>query len=183
MRYINDNGEYYDGGSIVIGDRRYVSPSEEIILLAGYHPYVPPELTEEQILERARDVKLDEITRYDESDNVNIFYLVGQPLWLDAQTRQTLRISVESYRDMGYDTVTKWFNGQRFTFPTDSWIDMLNALEIYAAEALNITEMHRTAVMQLETLEEIEAYDITTNYPEVLNLSVEIMTKTGNNNN
>lgn len=182
-QYINDNGEFYNGGSIVIGDRRYLSPNEEILLLAGYHLYVPPELTEEQLLEQARDNKLYEITNYDESSNVNIFYLVGQPMWLDSQTRQTLRISIESYRDMGYDTVTKWFNGQHFTFPISSWISMLNALEIYAAEALNVTEMHRAAVSQLETVEEIEAYDITTGYPEVLNLSVETMIKAGQNNN
>ena len=36
-QYINDNNEYYDGISVVIGDTRYVSPSEELILQAGYH--------------------------------------------------------------------------------------------------------------------------------------------------
>ena len=60
---------------------------------------------------------------------------------------------------------------------------MLVALEVYAAEALNATEMHRSAVRHLETREEIEAYDFTTGYPEVLNLSAETMAKAGQNNN
>ena len=86
-RYINDNGEYYDGGSIVIGDRRYLSPSEDIILQAGYHLVVEPELTQEELLEQAKMDKIVEIDMYDQSDEVNLFYLAGQPMWLDAQTR------------------------------------------------------------------------------------------------
>jgi hypothetical protein len=50
---------------------------------------------------------------------------------------------------------------------------MLNALEVYAAEALNVTESHKAAVNALTTIEEIEQYDITTGYPEKLNLTQE----------
>ena len=172
-RYINDSGEYYNGGSIVIGDRRYLSPSEEILAQAGYHPVVEPEPTEEELLERAKADKVMEIERYDQSDAVNLFYLAGQPMWLDAQTRQTLRISIESYAAMGRETATKWFGGHQFTFPTDVWLTMLNALEVYAAEALNVTESHKADVMALDSIEAVEAYDITAGYPEKLNLTTE----------
>ena len=165
--YINDNGEYYNGRSVIYDGNLYISPTEEIILLAGYH------LVEEDPVEVARREKLRDIRIYDSSASVNEFYLVGQPMWLDAKTRQTLRISIESYRDMGYEQVTKWFGGQRFTFPTNAWIEMLNALEVYAAEALNVTEQHRAEVSALDNVEDIEAYDITAGYPEKLNLTVE----------
>ena len=176
-RYINDNGEYYDGGSIVIGDRRYLSPSEEILAQAGYHPVVEPEPTEEELLERAKADKVMEIEMYDQSDAVNLFYLAGQPMWLDAQTRQTLRISIESYVAMGRETATKWFGGHQFTFPTDVWLEMLNALEVYAAEALNVTEMHKSNINNMTNIQDIEQYDITIGYPEKLNLSVEFLQK------
>lgn len=172
-RYINDSGEYYDGGSIVIGDTRYLSPSEEIILLAGYHLVVEPEPTDEELLERAKADKVMEIEMYDQSDAVNQFFLAGQPMWLDAQTRQTLRISIESYQAMGMEQVTKWFGGHQFTFPIEVWLTMLNALEVYAAEALNVTESHKAAVGELDNIEDVDDYDITTGYPEKLNLSTE----------
>ena len=94
-------------------------------------------------------------------------------MWLDAQTRQTLRISIESYQAMGIDNVTKWFGGQQFTFPIQAWLTMLNALEVYAAEALNVTEAHKAAVQAMTNLEDIQNFDVTTGYPEKLNLSSE----------
>lgn len=169
-QYINDNNEYYDGISVVIGDTRYVSPSEELILQAGYHKVEEPQADP---LELARGNKLMAIEDYDQSDNVNQFFLGGVPMWLDAPTRQQLRISIEAYQATGAETVTKWFGGQQFTFPTSAWLQMLNALEVYAAEALNVTEAHKAAVMAMDNVEDIEAYDITAGYPEKLNLTTE----------
>lgn len=169
-QYINDNNEYYDGISVVIGDTRYVSPSEELILQAGYHKVEEPQADP---LELARGNKLMAIEDYDQSDNVNQFFLGGVPMWLDAPTRQQLRISIEAYQATGAETVTKWFGGQQFAFPTSAWLQMLNALEVYAAEALNVTEAHKAAVMAMDNVEDIEAYDITQGYPEKLNLTTE----------
>lgn len=170
-QYINDNGEFWDGSSVVIDGMRYISPSAEILARAGYHEYVAPEPTEEELLGRAKADKLMEIEAYDESDAVNEFLLAGQPLWLDAQTRQQLRISIEAYKAQGAETVTKWFGGQQYTFPTSAWLSMLNALEVYAAEALNVTEAHRSQVMAMTSIADVEAMDITQGYPEKLNLT------------
>ena len=171
--YINEQGQFWDGQSIVIDDVRYINPSAEILAQAGYTIYEPPEMTDEQLLENARDEKIMEIEDYDNSPNVNLFYLAGQPLWLDAQTRQQLRISIEAYQATGAQQVSKWFGGQQYTFPTQVWLQMLNALEVYAAEALNTTEAHLAAVNNLQTIEEIQNYDYTANYPEKLNLTTE----------
>jgi hypothetical protein len=45
---------------------------------------------------------------------------------------------------------------------------MLVLLEIYASEALNTTERHKIAINALQTIEDVEAYDYTTGYPEKL---------------
>ena len=121
----------------------------------------------------AKRAKLMDINVYDQSDNVNIFYLAGQPLWLDAQTRQTLRTSIEAYQAANSQTVTKWFGGQEYTFPTTLWLTMLNALEVYAAEALNVTESHKAAVLALNDIEDVEGYDYTAGYPTVLNMDAQ----------
>ena len=168
MRYINNNGEFYNGSSIVIGDIRYFSPNEELLAQAGYFPYTPPEPSDETKFVAAKAEKLAQIENYDNSPNVNVFYLNDSPLWLDANTRQQLRTSINAYQSAGAETVTKWFNGQQFTFPTSVWVQMLNALEIYAAEALNVTESHFSAVSAIDNIEDLNAYDITLGYPEKL---------------
>jgi hypothetical protein len=45
---------------------------------------------------------------------------------------------------------------------------MLVALEVYAGDALNVTEAHKAAVNALETIEEVDNFDITVGYPEKL---------------
>lgn len=172
-QWINDNNEYYNGRSIVYDGQLIINPTEEILTEAGYHEVIPPAPTSEELLEQAKVEKFAEIDGYDQSDAVNIFYLAGQPMWLDAQTRQTLRISIESYQAMNIENVTKWFGGQQFTFPTTAWLTMLNALEVYAAEALNVTESHKAAVNALTTIQDVEDYDITDGYPEPLNLTTQ----------
>ena len=166
-QYINDNGEFWDGKAVTIGDKTYISPSEEVLAQAGYHEYVPT-YTAEELLSMAKSSKLAEIETYDQSDAVNSFTLGDAPMWLDAPTRQQLRISIEAYQAQGIETVTKWFGGQEFTFPCQSWLQMLALLEVYAAEVLNVTEAHKAAVIALDTIAAVEAYDITAGYPQPL---------------
>ncbi len=177
-KIINGEQVFFQGNVLYTDNATIINPTHEMMLEDGWLVYEQPEypeLTEEQLLEEVRHQKLDDIDDYDRSNQVNIFYLAGQPMWLDAQTRQTLRISIESYASLGREVVTKWFNGASFTFSTEAWLQMLNALEIYAAEALNVTESHKAYINSLNNIEDIEAYDITQGYPEKLNLSVEFL--------
>lgn len=168
----NDEGEIWNGRSIVLDNRVYISPSDEILIRAGYHKLEP---ATPDPLDIAKADKLNEIDEYDQSIAVNIFYLSGQPMWLDAQTRQQLRTNIDAYQGMGIENVSKWFNGQEYTFPVNIWLTMLNALEVYAGEALNVTEQHKAEVLSLQSIEEVEQYDITVGYPEILNLTPAIL--------
>lgn len=126
--------------------------------------------TAEELLERARANKLAELEAYDSSDNVNSFTLNGNQMWLDYQTRQQLRTSIEAYQAQGIEQVTKWFNGVQFTFPTATWLYMLNLLEVYASDALNVTESHKAAINSLDSIEDVEEYDFTIGYPNKIAL-------------
>lgn len=56
-QYIKDN-EIYDGKSIVVGDRRYISPSEAILLANGYTKVEEEAATHEPTIEeRTRPFK------------------------------------------------------------------------------------------------------------------------------
>jgi hypothetical protein len=91
-------------------------------------------------------------------------------MWLDAQTRQQLRISLDAMRDAGRETVTKWFDGVEYTYPIEVWYRMLNAVEVYAADALNVTELHRRDLQEIDNLDDLEIYDYTIGYPNKLEL-------------
>lgn len=173
-RYYKEvNGEmvFFTGNVLYTDEASILNPSHEQMLAAGWRVYVEPEPTAEEMLKQAKAEKLAEIAAYDSSENVNVFFLGGYPMWLDPSTRQTLRISIESYQAMGISEVIKWFGGRQYTFPAQTWLAMLNALEVYAGDALNATERHRVTVSSLESIDEVEQYDITTGYPEPLNLT------------
>ena len=46
---------------------------------------------------------------------------------------------------------------------------MINTVENYAGVCQTVTEEHRDAVQALESVEDVEAYDYTTDYPSKIN--------------
>ena len=164
---INDQTVFFAEPLIHDGMQTF-NPTEEMILAAGWQEWQEPEPSESELLAQAIENKLADIVNYDKSASVNSFRIGNKDLWLDAALRQQLRTSIEAYKAMGRESATKWFDGVEYTFPVDTWLGMLNALEVYAAEALNATESHKVAVKELTTIQEVEEYDITADYPEKL---------------
>jgi len=173
MRYKRNNeivtvGDFctiHSKGVIFIG-----RPTAEQLESWGFTLIEEHQPTAEELLEQARANKLAELEAYDNSDSVNSFTLNGVPMWLDYATRQQLRTSIEGYQAQGAEQVTKWFNGVQFTFPTATWLYMLNLLEVYASDALNVTESHKAAINSLGSIEDIEEYDFTVGYPNKIEL-------------
>jgi hypothetical protein len=143
-------------------------PSEQRLTEWGFIEWVEPTPTPEQLLQRAKSAKIAELEAYDASDAVNSFSVNGKTMWLDAQTRQQLRISLDAMQQAGRGTVTKWFDGEQYTYPIDVWYYMLAQVEVYAADALNVTESHKAAINALDDIEDVEAYDYTVGYPDKL---------------
>ena len=164
--------EWYTEGQSVT---RYINgslfsgiPSVELLTEWGFEEWVEPTPTPEELLARAKANKIAELEAYDASEAVNSFTVGGVEMWLDAPTRQQLRISLDACYTMGRESASKWFNGVQYTFPINAWYQMLTALEVYAADALNATESHRAAINGLDTIEAVEEYDFTTDYPSKL---------------
>lgn len=160
--------EFLEGNVIMIGTTSIVNPTEEQLAAAGWLEWVEPEPSDEEKLQRAKVEKLLQIDNYDSSSNVECFFINGVPMWLGHELRQQIKTSVEAYKTNGNTEVTKIFNGMEFTFPCDTWLSMLAALEIYAAEALNTTERHKIAVNACTTVQEVIDYDYTAGYPAKL---------------
>ena len=172
---ITTNKWYYEGQSITYNIENGVFsgvPTEEQLTEWGFEEQVelvPPELTEEELLEKAKIEKIQEIEQYDSSEDVNSFILGKVSMWLTVEERQQIATQITANETIGRDTMTRWFGGQSFTFPIETWKSMLIALEVYAGDALNVTEEHKAVVNSLLTIQDIEDFDITEGYPTKLN--------------
>ena len=128
--------------------------------------------TDEERLAFAKEMLTREIAAHDTSSAVNGFSLNGLTVWLDKDTRMGLMNSTTIAKNMGQETTTVWFGGISLTIPCDTAIGMLSALEMYALECFNVTAGHKAAVQVLTSVDEVAAYDYSTNYPEQISLSV-----------
>ena len=120
------------------------------------------------VLPAVKDYRIAQIDNYDKSSAVNTFYLGILPMWLNVSERQQLATQISANEAVGRDNMTKWFGGIEFAFPIDAWKQMLVALEVYAGDALNVTEMHKSEVAAIEDTDEAIAYDLTQGYPDKL---------------
>lgn len=123
-------------------------------------------------LARAKREVLKKIDAYDTSSAVNGFSLNGATVWLDKSTRVGLMNSTTITKAMGKPTTTLWLGESKMEVPCDTAIQLLSALEMYALECFNVTAAHKKAVSELNSIEEVEKYDITAGYPVQLRMEV-----------
>lgn len=119
-------------------------------------------------LEQAKSDKIAEIIAYDTSSSVNSFLLNDKQRWLDIDLRRSLSYSTNILKVDGEKTVDIWFDTECKTMDIDNALYMLKELEIYAKQTNNVTHQHRAEVMDLTSIEDVEAYDVTKGYPEKL---------------
>ena len=140
-------------------------PSVEQLYQWGFEEWVEPSPTPEQLLERAKANKIAELEAYDQSDAVDGFTIDGNTMWLTVEERQQIATQISANEAVGRADMTRWFNGISYTFPLATWKQMLVALEVYAGDAINVTEAHKAAINALTTVKAVEGYDFTLNYP------------------
>lgn len=146
--------------------KQIINPTEEMILADGWVEYIAP-VYEKTIEDYKRDKK-DEILHFDSSEEVNIFYIQGLPVWLDKATRAGLKLRFEAEIAMGKTDTVLWYNGMQFPLYLEQAIQMLYAIEVYASACYDNTQRHLAAIDNLETIEDIENYDYRSDYPEKL---------------
>ena len=171
-RYYNSTTKewYTEGNSItrkIDGGVFSGIPSVEQLESWGFEEWVEPTPTPEELLARAKANKIAELEAYD-ANEVNSFSVNGKDMWLDHDLRQQLRISLDALGHARRENVTKWFDGLEYTYPIDVWYYMLGLVEVYASDALNVTESHKAAINALTSVSEVEEYNFQSGYPEKL---------------
>lgn len=145
------------------------NPTHEMLIEDGWELYVTPEPTEEQLFNDAKRQKNIEINNYDSSDEINIFYIQGLPVWLDKATRAGLKLRFEAELAMGRTDTTLWYDNMQFPLSLENAMHMLYAIEVYASACYDNTQLHLSNVDKLQTVDEIKNYDYRNGYPEKLN--------------
>lgn len=166
-QYINkETGEVYNDRHIKVGEDFIINPSEETLLEHGYEKVEVPE----NKLQQAIDAKVAEILAYNESDAVNSFLLDGVVKWVVLNKRFVIQHDIRLDIEEGKENSEIWLDGHKLVLNSKVALQLINAIERYAYEAHNATQAHIFAVKQLTSVEEVEKYDYTTNYPPKLNL-------------
>lgn len=148
------------------------NPSDELLAEYGWKKYEIPQPTEEEIFQREKRNKLNEIQHYDSSSEVNNFYIGEHSVWLDKATRTGLTLRFNSELAAKHETTSLWYNNMKFTLPINDAIAMLYAIELYASACYDNTQRHIANVNSLETIEEVSYYDHTTGYPDKLRFDI-----------
>lgn len=123
-------------------------------------------------LDAAKEAVTKDIEAYDASLDVNAFILNGASVWLDKATRVGLMNSTTIAKNLGNKTTTLWLGDMKLEVDCDKAIQLLSALEMYALDCFNVTAAHKAAVSELESVEDVLAYDYTAGYPSKLEMSV-----------
>lgn len=128
--------------------------------------------SESNVLSALKDKVIGYITKYDNGDNVNAFFVSGQKVWLDKDTRAGLMLRFNAEKSSGKIETTLWLGTQSITLGIDKAIQMLYAIEVYASACFDNTAKHKANVMALDSIEEVMSYDYTTGYPEKLSFEI-----------
>lgn len=119
----------------------------------------------EPTLSELKTRKIAELQAYDASESVNSFSIGNVSGWLNKNTRVGLMNSISIERESGRSETTIWLDDAKLILPIEKAIDILQQIELYALACYNTTQGHINAINQLETKEEIEAYNFKTDYP------------------
>ena len=166
IKYKKGDTIYNDKYIVIDNDVTIINPTDEMLLKYGYEKVEVPE----DKLQNAIEAKITEIKAYDNSEAVNSFSLNGMSAWICREDRIGTRRAIELDVANGLTESEIWLNGFKLVVNSQLALKLLDAVGHYAYQAYNVTQAHIFAVKQLTSVEEVEKYDHTTNYPPKLNL-------------
>ncbi len=142
-----------------------IATNEEVMAILQY-------FQAETDIESWKAIRQLQVKGYDQTDKVNCFYLAGQPLWLDKATRVGLVNSVSAEKRDGCQITDLWFDNIMIQLTVDDALTKLDKIELYAKSCYNVTAKHIAEIEQLNSLNELQQYDITADYPPFLELNI-----------
>lgn len=146
------------------------NPSEGNILDDGWSLYSQEQEDIDLEIAAKKELIIQKIYDYDLSSNVNVFYKNNIAMWLDKTTRVSLKLRFELELKNGKNNTVLWYNGTPYEITIEEGLNMLEALEMYAIQCYDVTQMHINNVRHINTISDLENYNYQTGYPQVLYL-------------
>ena len=134
--------------------------------------FIPIYVNNKPNVKEIKELLLSLQKEYDNSAEVNSFYLNGKRVWLDKATRVGLFNILNIEKASNTETTTLWFNNTSIEIQVDKAIALLTTVEKYAKQCFDNTQKHYVEINQLESIEDCLQYDITAGYPDILNIKV-----------
>lgn len=153
-------------------NKQILNPTHEMLLADGWNVAIEPELSDEQMLQQAKEALKQRIVAYGESDNVDKLYVNGVGLWLDKTKRSGLILRFSAEQAKGLTHTTLWEDGTPFNLSIETGFQLIYALEIYASACFDNTQKHIANAKTLTTVDDCETYDYTTGYPDKLEIEL-----------
>lgn len=167
-KYIDKQGKPVEG-KIELNGMLILNPTPEQLKAAGCVEVEEVETFEER-LRNAKEAKIREIEAYAQSDNVNILYFNNTPTWLDKETRANYKLSLDAAELLKEKEITFVVEGNVVKLPIEKARMILAKVQRYADDTFIVSSRHKLEVAKLKKVEEVEAFDITADYPEPLKL-------------
>ena len=127
-------------------------------------------------LEQAKTEKLEQIDEYNNSSTINGFDVVKDGVtitdWLTPDKRSNYRNSIDAAKLVGLTSLSLYVGGMAVTLPTQTAELMLAQVQLYADQCFMVTETHKANVEALDTIEAVDGYDNTQDYPTRLTFTL-----------
>lgn len=120
-------------------------------------------------LQQAKAQMIRLIDEYDNSPAVNSFTINGTITgWFNPEERSNYRNSVDAAKRLGVESLSLFIGEEEFTLPTLKAEEILDRIQLYADRCFIVTKQHKIAVEHLNTIEAVDSYDYTGDYPDNL---------------
>ena len=126
---------------------------------------------EQEELQGIKDNLIYQINIFSDQGYINYFTFNGLKLKMLYEDRARFKLSLDAYKLLGKQTMTKYFCGYKIDFNLkdyDKLILMLATLEVYYSQCWNVTQQHLEFVKNATSVNEIYNFDITADYPAQL---------------
>lgn len=128
----------------------------------------------EQELQKAINRKILLIKERDNSSEVNNFKVNGIiDYWFTSSERADFRNSIDAAKLVGKENLSLFIGNLPIEVSTEQAERILASIQLYANACFMTTKQHIINVSNLESVEDVDNYDITTGYPEMLNFTID----------
>lgn len=166
--------DYKNGCYILLNDEQIAfalaNPNASAIEILNMELTPTPTLT----LAEVKELKIQEINNYDNSESVNNFKINDViNAWFTVAERNNYCASINAAKTVGLDILSFFINDIKLEIGTAQAEGMLAQIQLYADQCFIVTKQHKINVEALTNIDDVKNYDYKVGYPEQLNFQLD----------